>query len=621
MKAGMHSDWKRLGLLSAAAIVSVLIPVLKQSIGSGHVKSVSLNSITIVDRIYDTGDISPVVYESAPRIIAINALDNHFSKSEKLFDRYYSSNIDYIYDLYSARCFSLPFVHRNPIVYSDGVPVSPSGLCITVPWCKKVDSLSVSEAVCSDGRTGPTFFSTHMHEPTYASFADVEQNIFVTVTILCIGRCKIVDADSNVVGEAWEMPDGSAMSITIPSAASSCEGLCTINGMVKSSKHHIDRACWMEGGERVTVTSARLSKDMIVISSTEVIGATDVGVVFWYHQPRFRESIVLAVCGTLLDPVPRLYGSMVFENVECTNRRFSMVLLTDKEPTMFGDHVDIITSPQSCQPDTMPPPYIFENRIANVDIDGMHRLVGDEYYLNVAASDSETVIRDIHNVPRAIVPMSGGCVLVDGWTPKPVYDAYTSYEPCETVSDECYDHVSNINIESPMVTMTNMPVSSGGHVFSVPWPPHSSVALDSGDKAIVGALNASSIDGLMLSEFCGSVLVYYARADHPIMETHFSPSGSVLKNSVGLLPNIWIDDSVVPEKLEDSCGMLSLWRLGGRVVASDVEPKAVISGGMACTSTRRCISMDDNQQYSLFVNDGLEGPVFYGGTITCVAQQ
>jgi hypothetical protein len=314
---------------------------------------------------------------------------------------------------------------------------------------------------------------------------------------------------------------------------------------------------------------------------------------------------------------------MAFDIAMCATRRLSMLVFTEKTPSLFGTILSVSVNGNKCENVAVKEysGYIggtLQTSVTDSDLAEMHRIVGDVYYLYFQSTGLEIVVRDTAGIPRALLPASGGCVEVDGWAIGSGYDATASYFPCSDLHGECYPYETTINITGPIVQVPSRQVHAGGNLFNVPWPPYMSLTLgvESVSTGIFDAIRADSVPGLLLTEMCGSVLVYYADPLHPIMQTHFSPSGSVDPRSVGLVLRVWADYSANYTRLDTSCGMLALWKVGGNIVASPVEPVPVISGTFVCSATSRCIEQGNSPE-GIIINNKNNGPVYFGGNISC----
>lgn len=604
----MHSDWTRLAIVCTSVVVAIVLVATNEHQSTPEPTTVQTNDAFIGTVAYTKRTSTPTVKIA---VVCPNADPIIYSNSV-------------------PECTSLPLVPRSAVVQSDGVSVLDFNQCVYVPWCDNVDTLSRLAATCADGRIGFVMTTIYMStkQQTWTSIADMIVNIpstvmSVTITVTCAGRGVAVSANNTMLADMWEMPDGSGMFVTVSSDVRSITGNCIVHGIVASGLGKPVIPCVLTtldtaaGWNTVPISVVRIREGLLVVTSTWTANSSRIGVMGWYHQPRFHEARVAAVCGTLIDPTTKLAGSMVFDLTTCSTRRFSMLILTDRAPTLFGQSMTIATNTSACTENTVSAADVTNLDITEDDMTAMHRIVGDAYYLTIPATGTETVIRDTAGNARALVPASGGCVVVDGWTIGLEYIGTSSYTECTNPAGLCYSSPFSIAIASPIASAAVRQVPSGGSLFNVPWPPYMTVSLgvEPVTTGLLAAIRADSVPGLILTELCGSVLVYYADPLHPIMQTHFSPSGSVDPRSVGLVSRIWANTSAVPQQLAVSCGMLLLWKVGDATVASPTTPTAVLSQSIVCTSTSRCVNatLADN-----IINSNISGPVYFGGNISCV---
>jgi hypothetical protein len=601
----MHSDWARLAIICTSAAAAIVLVATSEYQSAPEPNAVQANNAFVGTAAYTRTAPAPPV-----KIAAV------CPDADPI-----------IYTDTVPACTSLPLVPRSAVVQPDGVAVLDFNQCVYVPWCDSVDTLSHLVATCADGRTGfvMTTIYTSANRQTWTSIADIPSTVMsVTITVTCAGRGFAVSANNTLLADMWEMPDGSGMFVTVSSDVHSITGNCIVHGIVASGLGRPATQCVLTtldtaaGWTTVPISVVQIRKGLLVVTSTWTANSSRIGAMGWYHQPRFHEARVAAVCGTLVDPATKLAGSMVFDVATCRTRRFSMLILTDRAPTLFGQSMTIATNTSACTGSAVSAAADGTNLdITGDDMAAMHRIVGDAYYLTIPAMGAEMVVRDTAGNARALVPASGGCVVVDGWTVGSEYIGTSSYTECANPAGLCYSSVFSVSIASPVMPTAVRQVASGGSLFSVPWPPYMTVSLgvEPVTTGLLAAIRADSVPGLMLTELCGSVLVHYADPLHPIMQTHFSPSGSVDPRSVGLVPLIWANTSAVPQQLAASCGMLLLWKVGGATVASPITPTAVLSQPIVCTSTSRCV---DATLATNIMNSNVNGPFYFGGNISCV---
>lgn len=601
----MHSDWKRLALVCAAAALAIYLPSNdslrrhRDDTAIGVKGNISMGQTAASAGGHETRDI--VARITVPAV---------------------ASNI-VVYGRHQVPvCVALPSVRPGSIVFDDGVAVGMYGECMYVPWCNDVDSMTAVDATCSDGSVGYILTAIHTSlTPRWSAFSSVPADRAIVVTATCSGRGYIVDDNNTALAEMWEQPDGSGMFAALGQNALSPSAItsnCVMHGITQSFTRHAVAPCVLDhttaDWHTVSISVVQLRPGVLVVASTWTANSTRVGVVGWYHQPKFEGTLVAAVCGTPVETQTRLAGSMLFANVSCDIRRFSMVLLTGKLPTLFGRHMTISANPVStCR--AVGPADETEN---SVDMNGVHSIIGDTYYMRIPSRGVEVVVRDTNGKPRALVSPSGGCVVVDGWLPSnEMAGMPSSYTPCSEPASLCYNAISNVTVTSPLTSVAPFrPVAAGGQLFKVPWPPAAAATL--GLESTPLGVSRYSLPTVYLTEMCGPVLVHYVSSADPLNATHFSPSGSVSRESLGLVPRMWINASATPELLGTSCGLLQLWRINGMIVASPDPPSALLAGSFRCLATRRCAATgrETFSQEQLLVNSPV-GQVYVGGSIQC----